>query len=211
MFITGITPVLMRTFPCVCTGEQNSTGFEKEHFVQITEALIQSRETSGVLFSRRWTTGRISGILLHTPFGRRKYQRATDSAFCTSFYRQVHERITERNHTPVHPRRWYYAGCGNNMEEQHTMPVAVQPGAFLPSASQCDVDEECSQVVDLLQQSWQVIRLADNAGWKSVFRSPGVIHLAVCCVKNSRIVSGVTGCDRHIYRPVQRCTLITAQ
>ncbi|AUG96228.1 hypothetical protein MS8345_04722 [Escherichia coli] len=39
-------------------------------------------------------------------------------AFCTSFYRQVHERITERNHTACPSSPVYYAGCGNNMEEQ---------------------------------------------------------------------------------------------
>ncbi len=91
------------------------------------------------------------------------------------------------------------------------MPVAAQPDEYLSPASQCQVDEQCSQVVDLLQHSWQVIMLADNAGWKGVFGLPGVIHPSVCCVKNSRIVSGVTGCDRHTHRPVQRCTLITAQ
>ncbi len=45
-------------------------------------------------------------------------------AFCTSFYRQVHERITERNHTA--------SPSSNN-----TMPVAAQPDEHLPSAGQC--------------------------------------------------------------------------
>lgn len=45
-------------------------------------------------------------------------------AFCTSFYRQVHERIT--------------LVAGTTWRSNNTMPVAVQPGAFLPSASQCD-------------------------------------------------------------------------
>ena len=79
-------------------------------------------------------------------------------AFCTSFYRQVHERITERNHTasPSSPLvlRW--------LREQHggaTMRCLLllsQASICHPRAS-VTVDEECSQVVDLLQQTWRVI------------------------------------------------------
>ncbi|EHP7678317.1 hypothetical protein KO978_004073 [Escherichia coli] len=77
-------------------------------------------------------------------------------AFCTSFYRQVHERITERNHTasPSSPvvLRW--------LREQHggaTMRCLLllsQTSICHPRAS-VTVDEQCSQVVDLLQQTWR--------------------------------------------------------
>ncbi|HIH3545811.1 TPA: hypothetical protein ACYQOD_003984 [Escherichia coli] len=73
-------------------------------------------------------------------------------AFCTSFY----ERITERNHTtsPSSPvvLRW--------LREQHggaTMRCLLllsQTSICHPRAS-VTVDEQCSQVVDLLQQTWR--------------------------------------------------------
>ncbi|EFN4093653.1 TPA: hypothetical protein IF937_004748 [Escherichia coli] len=79
-------------------------------------------------------------------------------AFCTSFYRQVHERITERNHTasPSSPvvLRW--------LREQHggatirCLLLLSQTSICHPRAS-ATVDEECSQLVDLLQQTWRVI------------------------------------------------------
>ena len=79
-------------------------------------------------------------------------------AFCTSFYRQVHERITERNHTasPSSPvvLRW--------LREQHggatirCLLLLSQTSICHPRAS-VTVDKECSQVVDLLQQTWRVI------------------------------------------------------
>ena len=75
-------------------------------------------------------------------------------AFCTSFY----ERITERNHTtsPSSPvvLRW--------LREQHggaTMRCLLllsQTSICHPRVS-ATVDEECSQRVDLLQQTWRVI------------------------------------------------------
>ncbi|HAG8138018.1 hypothetical protein OYB11_26190 [Escherichia coli] len=76
--------------------------------------------------------------------------------FCTSFYRQVHERITESNHmlSPSSPvvLRW--------LREQHggaTMRCLLllsQTSICHPRAS-VTVDEQCSQVVDLLQQTWR--------------------------------------------------------
>nr|WP_249546108.1 hypothetical protein [Escherichia coli] len=75
-------------------------------------------------------------------------------AFCTSFYRQVHERITERNHTtsPSLPLvlRW--------LREQHG-EAAIQCLLLLSQTSICHprasvtVEEVCSQLVDLLQQT----------------------------------------------------------
>ena len=76
--------------------------------------------------------------------------------FCTSFYRQVHERIAERNHTasPSSPLvlRW--------LREQHgkatirCLLLLSQTSICHPRAS-VTVDEQCSQVVDLLQQTWR--------------------------------------------------------
>ncbi|EFN9664882.1 TPA: hypothetical protein ACGS5G_001848 [Escherichia coli] len=73
-------------------------------------------------------------------------------AFCTSFY----ERITERNHTtsPSSPvvLRW--------LREQHggatirCLLLLSQTSICHPRAS-ATVDEQCSQVVDLLQQTWR--------------------------------------------------------
>ncbi|MBA8400399.1 hypothetical protein [Escherichia coli] len=75
--------------------------------------------------------------------------------FCTSFYRQVHERIAERNHTasPSSPLvlRW--------LREQHgkatirCLLLLSQTSICHPRAS-VTVDEKCSQLVDLLQQTW---------------------------------------------------------
>ncbi|WP_249827166.1 hypothetical protein, partial [Escherichia coli] len=77
-------------------------------------------------------------------------------AFCTSFYRHLHERITGRNHTasPSSPMvlRW--------LRDQHggatirCLLLLSQTSICHPRAS-VTVDEECSQVVDLLQQTWR--------------------------------------------------------
>ena len=79
-------------------------------------------------------------------------------AFCTSFYRQVHERIAERNHTvsPSSPvvLRW--------LREQHR-GATIRCLLLLSQTSICHprtsvtVDEECSQLVEILQQTWRVI------------------------------------------------------
>lgn len=79
-------------------------------------------------------------------------------AFCTSFYRQVHERITERNHmvSPSSPvvLRWL-----REDSEKETMRCLLlfSQGLICHSRASVTVDEECSQVVDLLQQTWRVI------------------------------------------------------
>ncbi|HGH0283100.1 TPA: hypothetical protein ACJHD1_004745 [Escherichia coli] len=72
-------------------------------------------------------------------------------AFCTSFY----ERITERNHTasPSSPvvLRWL-----REDSEKETMRCLLlfSQGLICHSRASVTVDEECSQVVDLLQQTW---------------------------------------------------------
>ncbi len=78
--------------------------------------------------------------------------------FCSSFHRRVHERITEHNHTASPSSsvvlRW--------LREQHggatirCLLLLSQTSICHPRAS-VTVDEQCSQVVDLLQHSWQVI------------------------------------------------------
>ncbi|EPA7254094.1 TPA: hypothetical protein ACQZA0_000456 [Escherichia coli] len=88
-------------------------------------------------------------------------------AFCTSFY----ERITERNHTtsPSSPvvLRW--------LREQHggaTMRCLLllsQTSICHPRAS-VTVDEQCSQVVDLLQQTWSVISAGGQCRVERCFR-----------------------------------------
>ncbi|MGT6963118.1 hypothetical protein [Escherichia coli] len=79
-------------------------------------------------------------------------------AFCTAFYRQVQERITERNHmvSPASPLvlRW--------LREQHG-GATIRCLLLLSQTSICHLrvgvmaDEECAQLVDLLQQTWSVI------------------------------------------------------
>ena len=88
-------------------------------------------------------------------------------AFCTSFY----ERITERNHTtsPSSPLvlRW--------LREQHggatirCLLLLSQTSICHPRAS-ATVDEECSQVVDLLQQTWSGINAGGQCRLESCFQ-----------------------------------------
>ncbi|UMS06025.1 hypothetical protein [Escherichia coli] len=134
-------------------------------------------------------------------------------AFCTSFYRQVHERITERNHTasPSSPvvLRW--------LREQHggatirCLLLLSQTSICHPRAS-ATVDEECSQVVDLLQQTWRGIDtggqcLAGRCFWVARGDTSGqyVALKTVALSLGLPVVTAIT------HRPVQRCTLITTQ
>ncbi|MFK9180160.1 hypothetical protein ACNKFI_00350 [Escherichia coli] len=89
-------------------------------------------------------------------------------AFCTSFY----ERITERNHTasPSSPvvLRW--------LREQHegaTMRCLLllsQASSICHPRVSATVDEQCSQVVDLLQQAWPVISAGGQSRVERCFR-----------------------------------------
>lgn len=135
-------------------------------------------------FTFHSTEGNINGQQIH--------------AFCTSFYRQLHERITGRNHTvsPSLPLvlRW--------LREQHgratirCLLLLSQTSICHPRAS-VTVEEVCLQLVDLLQQTWLVIGAGGQCRRERCFRVTGGYSRPICCVKNSRIVSGVTGCDRH--------------
>ncbi|MBB8704266.1 hypothetical protein HEK48_022740 [Escherichia coli] len=134
-------------------------------------------------------------------------------AFCTSFYRQVHERITERNHTasPSSPvvLRW--------LREQHG-GATIRCLLLLSQASICHlrvsatVDEECSQVVDLLQQAWRGINAGGQCLVERCFRvARGDISGQYVALKTVALSLGLPVVTAIIHRPVQRCTLITAQ
>ena len=91
-------------------------------------------------------------------------------AFCTSFYRQLHERITESNHTASPSSsvvlRW--------LREQHggatirCLLLLSQTSICHPRASVTG-DEACSQLVDLLQQTWRVISAGGQCRVESFF------------------------------------------
>ncbi|HHZ7857154.1 TPA: hypothetical protein ACWL9N_004945 [Escherichia coli] len=134
-------------------------------------------------------------------------------AFCTSFYRQVHERITERNHTasPSSPvvLRW--------LREQHEgatircLLLLSQTSICHPRAS-ATVDEECSQRVDLLQQTWKVIRAGGQCQVERCFRvARGDTSGQYVALKTVALSLGLPVVTAITHRPVQRCTLITAQ
>ena len=92
-------------------------------------------------------------------------------AFCTAFYRQVQERITERNHmaSPASPLvlRW--------LREQHG-GATIRCLLLLSQTSICHprvgvmADEECAQLVDLLQQTWSVISAGGQCRVERCFR-----------------------------------------
>ena len=91
--------------------------------------------------------------------------------FCTSFYRQVHERITESNHmlSPSSPvvLRW--------LREQHggatiRCLLLLSQDLFCHPRASATVDEACSQLVDLLQQTWQVIGAGGQCRVERCFR-----------------------------------------
>ncbi|MDS1619914.1 hypothetical protein [Escherichia coli] len=92
-------------------------------------------------------------------------------AFCTSFYRQVYERITERNHTasPSSPLvlRWLRGQHGG--ATIRCLLLLSQTSICHPRVSVTG-DEECSQVVDLLQQAWRVISAGGQCRVERCFR-----------------------------------------
>ncbi|MBB9855844.1 hypothetical protein FSI66_024310 [Escherichia coli] len=121
--------------------------------MQITEALLSEPGDIRRFIQQavdHWPRLLVFHFTLHSAEGNINGQQI--HAFCTSFY----ERITERNHTttPSSPvvLRW--------LREQHggaTMRCLL----LLSQTSICHpwvsatVDEQCSQVVDLLQQTWR--------------------------------------------------------
>ena len=134
-------------------------------------------------------------------------------AFCTAFYRQVQEHITERNHTasPAPPvvLRW--------LREQHG-GATIRCLLLLSQASICHprasatVDEECSQRVDLLQQTWKVISAGGQCQVERCFRvARGDTSGQYVALKTVALSLGLPVVTAITHRPVQRCTLITAQ
>ena len=134
-------------------------------------------------------------------------------AFCTSFYRQLHERITESNHTASPSSsvvlRW--------LREQHG-GATIRCLLLLSQASICHlrvsatVDEECSQVVDLLQQAWRGINAGGQCRVERCFRvARGDTSGQYVALKTVALSLGLPVVTAITHRPVQRCTLITAQ
>lgn len=99
--------------------------------MQITEALISEPGDIRRFIQQavdHWPHLLAFYFTLHSAEGNINGQQI--HAFCTSFYRQVHERITERNHTasPSSPvvLRW----LRNNMEEQQYDACCCSAGSF---------------------------------------------------------------------------------
>ena len=135
--------------------------------MQITEALISEPGDIRRFVQQavdHWTHLLAVHFTLHSAEGNINGQQI--HAFCTSFY----ERITERNHTasPAPPvvLRW--------LREQHG-GATIRCLLLLSQASICHlrvsatVDEECSQVVDLLQQAWRGINAGGQCRVESFF------------------------------------------
>ncbi|EEZ5676520.1 hypothetical protein AAGZ49_002399 [Escherichia coli] len=133
--------------------------------------------------------------------------------FCTSFHRRVHERITERNHTasPSSPvvLRW--------LREQHggatiRCLLLFSQELFCHPRASVTVDEECSQLVDLLQQTWQVISAGGQCRVEKRFQVVrGDTSGQYVALKTVALSLGLPVVIAITHRPVQRCTLITAQ
>ncbi|SQP07619.1 Uncharacterised protein [Escherichia coli] len=141
-------------FP-VCLHRLNKIqqSLKESYFVQITEALLSEPGDIRRFVQQavdHWPRLLAFHFTLHSAEGNINGQQI--HAFCTSFY----ERITERNHTtsPSSPvvLRW--------LREQHggatirCLLLLSQTSICHPRAS-VTVDEQCSQVVDLLQQTWR--------------------------------------------------------
>ncbi|GDO98299.1 hypothetical protein [Escherichia coli] len=181
--------------------------------MQITEALISEPEDIRRFVQQavdHWPRRLAVHFTLHSA---EEINGQQIHAFCTSFYRQVHERITERNHTasPAPPvvLRW--------LREQHggatirCLLLLSQTSICHPRAS-ATVDEECSQVVDLLQQTWGEISAGGQCRVERCFQvardDTSGQHVTLKTVALSLGLPVVTAIT---HRPVQRCTLITAQ
>ncbi|EFN9310855.1 TPA: hypothetical protein ACGSR1_004348 [Escherichia coli] len=136
--------------------------------MQITEALFSEQGDIRRFVQQavdHWTHLLAVHFTLHSAEGNINGQQI--HAFCTSFY----ERITERNHTasPAPPvvLRW--------LREQHG-GATIRCLLLLSQASICHlrvsatVDEECSQVVDLLQQAWRGINAGGQCRVERCFR-----------------------------------------
>ncbi|WP_241361234.1 hypothetical protein [Escherichia coli] len=166
--------------------------------MQITEALISEPGDIRRFVQQavdHWPRLLAVHFTLHSAEGNINGQQI--QAFCTSFYRQVHERITERNHT----------ACPSSTIR--CLLLLSQTSICHPRAS-ATVDEECSQRVDLLQQTWKVISAGGQCQVERCFRvARGDTSGQYVALKTVALSLPVVIAITH--RPVQRCTLITAQ
>ena len=140
--------------------------------MQITEALISEPGDIRRFIQHavdHWPRLLAVHFILHSTEGNIYGQQI--HAFCTSFYRQLHERITESNHTASPSSsvvlRW--------LREQHggatirCLLLLSQTSICHPRASVTG-DEACSQLVDLLQQTWRVISAGGQCRVERCFR-----------------------------------------
>ncbi|WP_089585577.1 hypothetical protein [Escherichia coli] len=181
--------------------------------MQITEALISEPGDIRRFVQQavdHWPRLLAIHFTLHSTEGIRGKQIQT---FCSSFHRRVHERITERNHTvspsPPVVLRW--------LREQHEgapircLLLLSQTSICHPRAS-VTVDEEYSQLVDLLQQTWQVISAGGQCRVERCFRVARTDTSGqYVALKTAALSLGLPVVTAITHRPVQRCTLIAAQ
>ncbi|NUL88296.1 hypothetical protein GJ617_24860 [Escherichia coli] len=133
--------------------------------------------------------------------------------FCSSFHRRVHERITEHNHTvsPSAPvvLRW--------LREQHggatirCLLLLSQTSICHPRAS-ATVDEQCSQVVDLLQQTWGEISAGGQCRVERCYQvardDTSGQYVALKTAALSFALPVVSGITKH---PVQSAALVSSR
>nr|WP_097408648.1 hypothetical protein [Escherichia coli] len=178
--------------------------------MQITEALLSAPGEIRRFVQQavdHWPNLLAFHFTLHSAEGNINGQQI--NAFRTSFY----ERITERNHTasPSSPvvLRW--------LREQHG-GATIRCLLLLSQTSICHprvsatVDEECSQRVDLLQQTWRVISADGQCRVERCFQAArGDTSGQYIALKTVALSLGLPVVIAITHRPVQRCTLITAQ
>ncbi|EPP0361254.1 hypothetical protein ACUJ7Z_005267 [Escherichia coli] len=134
-------------------------------------------------------------------------------AFCRAFHQRVNAHVIQRSHTgspsPPVVLRW--------LREQH-QGATIRCLLLLSQTSICHprisvtVDEECSQLVDLLQQTWKVISAGGQCQVERCFRvARGDTSGQYVALKTVALSLGLPVVTAITHRPVQSCTLITAQ
>ena len=183
--------------------------FEKEHFVQITEALLAEPGDIRRFIQQavdHWPRLLAVHFTLHSAEGINGQQI---HAFCTFFS----ERITERNNTasPSSPvvLRW--------LREQHggatirCLLLLSQTSICHPRAS-ATVDEQCSQVVDLLQQTWGEISAGGQCRVERCYQvardDTSGQYVALKTAALSFALPVVSGITKH---PVQSAALVSSR
>jgi hypothetical protein len=209
VFVSNRAGVDARFPVCLHRLNKIQQSLKESYSVQITEALLSEPGDIRRFVQQavdHWPHLLAVHFTLHSAEGINGQQI---QAYCTSFY----ERITERNHTtsPSSPvvLRW--------LREQHggaTMRCLLllsQTSICHPRVS-ATVDEQCSQVVDLLQQTWRGMDTGGQCRVERCFRiertDTSGQYVALKTVALSLGLPVVTAITHH---PVQRCALITAQ